>query len=94
MDGNAGIDCHKTEDIVTLNRVAALGKFIDNVIYTLIDNKCVGRCLLCRLLTLLAGALCCRLRSTALLVCLATEPTADNLFNRCKVNLLGSNKLV
>ena len=77
MDSNAGIDCHTTENLVALDRVAALCQLIDYVVYTLVYYQRIGRRLLCLLWILAAGTLCRSLSCTALLICLAREPAVQ-----------------
>ena len=93
MDRNTRRDRNKTEDIVALDGVAALGQLILYVVDLLIDNERIraagsGCLLLLRSLQLLLLALGLGSRHTTLLLGLTREPLLQYLLDREEVNLL------
>ena len=96
MDRNTRRDRNKTEDIVALDGVAALGQLILYVVDLLVDNERIraagsGCLLLLRSLQLLLLALGLGSRHTTLLLGLTREPLLQYLLDREEVNLLQGN---
>ena len=84
MDGDTGANCDKAKDVIALDGVAALAKFILYIIYALINNQGIGA--LWRALRALLAQSCLMLLDlgsclSALLIGLAREPVVEDILN-------------
>ena len=68
MNGDTRIYRYEAEDVVALDRVAALGEFIDYIVDALVDNEGIARLLCGRCGRGTATSLCLCLGSTTLLI--------------------------